>query len=89
MSIFLNDSLDNSVEDLKKNDYHHVSQKFNANELDLVKQKAFFLMIKWLGLKNSKEIYLAKIIFIIHELNKKLVIKLIDMLYGKYCEHIV
>ena len=34
---FLNGSLDILVKNLQKNDYHHVSQKVNANVMDLVK----------------------------------------------------
>ena len=39
----LNNSLDNLVENLGKNDFYHLNQEFNTNVLDLLKKKGFFL----------------------------------------------
>ena len=41
---FLNNSLDNLVKNVEKNDFYHLRQHFNANTLDLVKKKVFFPM---------------------------------------------
>ena len=41
---FLRLSLDNLVKNLGKDDFKYLSQEFDNNVLDLVKQKEFFLM---------------------------------------------
>ena len=40
---FLNNVLNNLVKDLGKNYFHHLSQEFNANVLDLLKKFFFSL----------------------------------------------
>ena len=40
---FLSSSLDNLIKTLNKDDFKHLSQKFDNNVLDLVKQKGFYL----------------------------------------------
>ena len=39
---FLSSSLDSLVENLNKDDFKYLSQKFDSNVLDLVKQKGFY-----------------------------------------------
>ena len=39
---FLSSSLDNLVKDFNKNDFKYLSEVFNNNGLDLVKQKGFY-----------------------------------------------
>ena len=39
---FLSSSLDSLVKNLAKDDFKYLSQKFNKNVLDLVKQKGFY-----------------------------------------------
>ena len=40
--MFLSSSLDSLVKNLGKTDFKYFSQEFDANILDLVKQKGFF-----------------------------------------------
>ena len=39
---FLSSSLDNLVKHLNKDDFKYLSQEFDKNELDLVKQRGFY-----------------------------------------------
>ena len=39
---FLSSSLDSLVKNIKKNDFKYLSQEFDNNALDLVKQKLFY-----------------------------------------------
>ena len=39
---FLSSSLDSLVKNLNKDDFKYLSQEFDKNKLDLVKQKRFF-----------------------------------------------
>ena len=39
---FLSSSLDSLVKNLSKNDFKYLSQEFDNNVLDLVKQKGFY-----------------------------------------------
>ena len=52
---FSNSTLDNSAKFLGKNDYHHVSQEFDADVLHLVKKKIFFLVTTGTPLKNLRK----------------------------------
>ena len=40
---FLNNSLDNLVKNLEKNEFYYLSQEFNPNALDLVLKKGFLV----------------------------------------------
>ena len=82
---FLNNSLDNLVKNLRENNFYHLSNDFNTNELDLVQKKGFFPNEYWHSFKNFREGLLAKISFIIHWLIVKLVIKIMNMFltFGK------
>ena len=62
----LNNSLDNLVEHLGKNDFYHLNQEFSTNMLICLRKKDFFSMIIGIVLKNSKKDYPTKISFIIH-----------------------
>ena len=62
---FLNGSLDNLLRKLGKNYFHFVSQEFNANILDLVKQQVFIPINEPLVLKKLK-VCPAKINFIVY-----------------------
>ena len=63
---FLNNSLGSLVKSLGENDFYNLSQKFNANILDLVKKKEFFPITTRIVLKNLTKIYLVKINFTVH-----------------------
>ena len=58
---FLSHSLEILVKNLGENDFYHLSQEFNANVLDSIKKKGFFLMTTEKFLKNLRKVYLAKI----------------------------
>ena len=59
---FLNNSLNNLVENLGEDDFYHLSQEFNADVLNLLKKSYDY----WDSLENPKKTYPAKINFIIH-----------------------
>ena len=63
---FLSHSLEILVKNLGENDFYHLSQEFNANVLDSIKKKGFFLMTTEKFLKNLRKVYLAKIKFIVY-----------------------
>ena len=58
---FLRSSLDDLVESLVKNNFKCLSQEFDGQVLDLVKQeKDFLFMSTWVVLKNSKKYWVKK-----------------------------
>ena len=63
---FLSHSLEILVKNLGENDFYHLSQEFNANVLDSITKKEFFLMITEKFLKNLRQVFLAKIKFIVY-----------------------
>ena len=63
---FLSHSVEILVKNLGENDFYHLSQEFNANVLDSIKKKGFFLMTTEKFLKNLRKVYLAKIKFIVY-----------------------
>ena len=76
---FLSHSLEILVKNLGENDFYHLSQEFNANVLDSIKKKGFFLMTTEKFLKNLRKVYLAKIKFIVYWLIVQLVIKIMSL----------
>ena len=52
---FLNNLLDNLVKNLGENDFNHLSQEFNANVLDLLKKKGFFVYFYGDSFEKFKE----------------------------------
>ena len=76
---FLSHSLEILVKNLGENDFYHLSQEFNANVLDSITKKEFFLMITEKFLKNLRQVFLAKIKFIVYWLIVQLVIKIISL----------
>ena len=64
------------LKNLRKNNYHHVSQEFNASVLVSVKQKNI-PMATWIVLKMLKIMNM----FLIHGKHLKLKIGKIDMIY--------
>lgn len=66
------------VKSLGENDFYNLSQKFNANILDLAKKKEFFPINTRIVLKNLTNIYLVKTDFIVHWLIVKLVINIMN-----------
>ena len=57
---FLRSSLDSLVKNLNKDNFKYLSQEFDKNKLDLVKQKDSILMNIWLNLKSLKNNCQAK-----------------------------
>ena len=57
---FFNISLDNLIKNLGENDFYLLNQEFNADLLDLLKQKGFFLMTTRTALKKIKDGLLSK-----------------------------
>ena len=53
------------VKNLAENDFFLLSQEFNVTELELLKEKGFYLMTTGMALKNSKKACLAKKKFIL------------------------
>ena len=64
-SQFLSSSLDTLVKNLNKDGFKYLSQEFDNNVLDLVKQKACILMSIWVFSKNISKNGLAKKSFIV------------------------
>ena len=61
--LFLNNSLDNLVKNLKENDFYHLSQELNANVLGLVKKKGFFPYVHWGSFAKFDEGLPSKVTF--------------------------
>ena len=57
---FLSSSLDSLVKNLGKDDFKYLSQEFNNNVLDLVKQKGFYPYEYMTDFKKFKEQFLSK-----------------------------
>ena len=51
----LNNSLDNLVKNLVKNDFYHLSQEFNSSVLNLLEKKGFFPYGYWDSFKKLRE----------------------------------
>ena len=51
----LNNSLDNLVKNLVKNDFYHLSQEFNSSVLNLLEKKGFFPYDYWDSFKKLRE----------------------------------
>ena len=62
---FLSSSLDSLVKNLNKDDFKYLSQEFDNNLLDLVKQKGFYIYEYMSDLKSLKMNYLVKKSFIV------------------------
>ena len=62
---FLSSSLDRLVKNLNKDDFKSLSQEFDKNKLDLVKQKRSYPYEYMTDFKNLKKNYLAKKNFIV------------------------
>ena len=67
------------MEDPWENNFYHLSQKINANVLDLFRNKDFFPLTTRIPLENSKKDYIAKMKFKIHRLTVQSVIKIMNM----------
>ena len=76
---FLSLSLDSFVKNLNKDDFKYLSQEFNNNRLDLVKQKGFYLYEYMSDLEKFKEELSSKEFFIVRLLIEKLETKNINM----------
>ena len=61
--LFLNNSLDNLVKNLKENDFYHLSQELNANVLGFVKKKGFFPYVHWGSFAKFDEGLPSKVTF--------------------------
>ena len=63
---FLSSSLDSSGKNLGENDFKHLSQEFDGEVLDLVKQKGFYSYKYMLAFKKLIKHCLAKTSFIVY-----------------------
>ena len=59
---FISSSLDSSVKNLAKDDFKYLSRKCDNNELDLVKQKGFYLYEYMGSFEKLKEKLLNRVI---------------------------
>ena len=78
---FLSASLDGFIKNLRKDDFKYLSQKFDNNILDLVKQKRFHPYEYMTDFKNFKD-YQAKKSLIVCQQVKKLITKNMIMSLG-------
>ena len=77
---FLSSSLDNLVKNLSKNDFKYLSQEFDNNILDLVKQKGFYPYEYMSDFEKFKEPLPSKEKFYSSLTGKKIVTKNMNML---------
>ena len=75
----MNNSLDSLLENPWENNFYHLSQKINANVLDLFRNKNLFPLTTGTPLDNSKKDYVAKMKFKIQRLIVQSVIKIMSM----------
>ena len=76
-SQFLSSPLDSLVKNWAKDDFKYLSQEFDNNVLDLVKQKGSW---SWLLLKSLKNNYQAKKNFIVRSQVTKNMIKVMEQI---------
>lgn len=65
---FLNGSLDHLVKDSGENGFYYQSQELVGNILDIVKEKKIFPITIGIPFENPRNLYLARMHFIILEL---------------------
>ena len=77
--MFLSSSLDSLVKNLSKTDFKYFSQEFDANILDLVKQKGFYPYESMRDFEKFKEELPRKEKFYSSLTSKEIVIKNMNM----------